>query len=519
LKKKIIFIIVVICLSVSTFLFYEMYFSSLNLVNISIVDRFFVWMITIIILVYYIKLDSKPCLAPASFSGEKKKLEDASNDNNRPNVSFKDVAGLEEVKEELHEITDFINNSEKYIKMGARIPRGVLFFGPPGTGKTLLAKALAGETKSTFLYASGSEFVEKYVGIGAKRVRTLFEKAKKEAPSIIFIDEIDAIGSRRNSDSNNEKDQTLNQLLVEMDGFYKSQTVIIIGATNRIDLLDEALLRPGRFDRHIYVGNPNVKARKEIFSVHTQDKPLDKSINIEDLAKKTHGFSGAQLANIANEAAIIAVRNKKKLIDINDFNSAIERVVAGLEVKNPSVLDKEKKVVSYHEAGHALVGRLLNVDMVQKISIVPRGQALGYVLRIPEEDRYLLTEKELNDKIKVLLAGRAAEHATFGEITTGAKDDLIKATEIAQEMVCSYGMSSLGNISIKEQYIKYSLNKIDREVKKIINCCYDDALKMIKTKMDILHMISEYLLVNETMTGDDLECVLKEYLASHVVAT
>ncbi len=519
LKKKITFCIVIICLSLSTFLIYEKYFSSINLVNVSNGDRLFIWFITLLVLAYYIRLDSKPSLVPASFSSEKKKTDDSPNENNKPNVSFRDVAGLDEVKEELQEIIDFINNSDKYMKMGAKIPRGVLFYGPPGTGKTLLAKALAGETNSSFLYASGSEFVEKYVGVGAKRVRTLFEKAKKDAPSIVFIDEIDAIGSRRNSDSNNEKDQTLNQLLVEMDGFYRAQTVIVIGATNRLDLLDEALLRPGRFDRHIYVGNPNIKARKEIFGVHTKDKPLDASIDIEELARKTHGFSGAQLANIANEAAIIAVRNKKKIIDINDFNSAIERVVAGLEVKNPYILDKEKNIVSYHEAGHAIVGKLLNVDMIQKISIVPRGQALGYVLRMPDEERYLLTERELHDKIRVLLAGRAAEYAVFGEITTGAKDDLVKATEIAQEMVCSYGMSPLGNITIKEQYIKYSFNKVDREIKKILNNCYVDALKLVEANKDLLRIVSEYLLKNETMTGDELDCIFEQYNGTHVLAT
>jgi len=509
----------IVCLSLSTFLIYEKYYSNIKLVNISNGDRFFIWFLTLIVLVYYIKLDSNPSLVPASFSSEKKKIDDTNSDNNKPNVTFKDVAGLDEIKEELQEIIDFINNSEKYIRMGAKIPRGILFYGPPGTGKTLLAKALAGETNSTFLYASGSEFVEKYVGVGAKRVRTLFEKAKKEAPSIVFIDEIDAIGSRRNSDSNNEKDQTLNQLLVEMDGFYKAQTVIVVGATNRLDLLDEALLRPGRFDRHIYVGNPNVKARKEIFGVHTRDKPLDASIDIEDLARKTHGFSGAQLANIANEAAIIAVRKKKKVIDISDFNSAIERVIAGLEVKNPSVLDKEKKIIAYHEAGHALVGKLLKVDMIQKISIVPRGQALGYVLRLPDEDRYLLTEKELRDKIKVLLAGRAAEYAIFGEITTGAKDDLVKATEIAQEMVCSYGMSSLGNISIKEQYIKYLFNKVDKEIKNIINSCYEEALEIIKANKDILCVISEHLIENETMTGEELDSIFEQHNNSQLLAT
>lgn len=519
LKKKITFLIMIVCFAFSSFLVYDKCFSGMSLNNVSSGDRLFVWTITLIVLIYYLRLDSKPSLVPASFSSEKKKTDDMSSENNKPSVSFKDVAGLDEVKEELKEIIDFINNSEKYNKMGAKIPRGVLFYGPPGTGKTLLAKAVAGETNSTFLYASGSEFVEKYVGVGAKRVRTLFEKAKKDAPSIVFIDEIDAIGSKRNSDSNNEKDQTLNQLLVEMDGFYRSQTVIVIGATNRLDLLDEALLRPGRFDRHIYVGNPNVKARKEIFGVHTKDKPLDASIDIEDLARKTHGFSGAQLANIANEAAIIAVRNKKKVIDINDFNSAIERVVAGLEVKNPSVLEKERVIVASHEAGHALVGKILNVDMIQKVSIVPRGQALGYVLRVPDEDRYLLTKDELYSKIKVLLAGRAAEYVVFGEITTGAKDDLTKATEIAQEMVCSYGMSSLGNISIKEQYMQYAFAKIDREVKKILNSCYDEALKIVQDNKSMLTIISQYLLDNENMTGDELDYIFEQNNPSHVLAT
>src|SRR5699024_9285384 len=264
-------------------------------------------------------------------------------------------------------------------KMGAKIPKGILFYGPPGTGKTLLAKAVAGETHSTFLYASGSEFVEKYVGVGAKRVRTLFEKAKKEAPSIIFIDEIDAIGTKRNVESNNEKEQTLNQLLVEMDGFNTDDTVIIIGATNRLDLLDEALLRPGRFDRHIFVGNPNMHAREKILEVHTKNKPLDKSINIKEIARKTHGLSGADLANIANEAAIIAVRHNKNKIDVEHFDAAIERVLAGLEVKNPTVLLREKKTIAIHEAGHAIVSKVLNTDMVQKISIIPRGKALGYV--------------------------------------------------------------------------------------------------------------------------------------------
>lgn len=511
LKKKIVFLLCLLSLILSTLLVSNRYFPSLHIESLSNGDIFFISLVTLGMLIYYIKLDSNLQLVPAAISTEKKKNEDNSNDNNKPRVSFNDVAGLDEIKEELKEIIDFINNSEKYIKMGAKIPKGILFYGPPGTGKTLLAKAVAGETNSTFLYSSGSEFVEKYVGVGAKRIRSLFEKARKEAPSIIFIDEIDAIGSKRNSDSNNEKDQTLNQLLVEMDGFNNSSTIVVIGATNRLDLLDEALLRPGRFDRHIFVGNPNVKAREEILKVHTKNKPLDKSVDVKEIAKKTHGLSGAQLANIANEAAIIAVRRSKGKIDIDDFNSAIERGIAGLEVKNPSILLKEKKIVAHHEAGHAIVGKLLNIDMIQKISIVPRGQALGYVLKFPEEDRYLLTKQELLSKIKVFLGGRAAEEIFFNEITTGAKDDIMKATEIAKDMVCSYGMSSFGNIAIKDQYIKYSIEKIDNEVKKIIDSCYGETLQIIEENKTIISEIAEYLIEHEIIEKENLELIFSKY--------
>ena len=291
-KKKIILLITILSVIFSSLLFYDKYFSTSGFEKITNADRFIVWIVTIIFVVYYIKLDSDPQLAPLALSSDK---EGNKKNNNKPDVSFKNVAGLEEIKEELKETIDFINNSHKYTKMGAKIPKGILFHGPPGTGKTLLAKAVAGETNSTFLYASGSEFVEKYVGVGAKRVRSMFEKAKKDAPSIIFIDEIDAIGARRNLDSNNEKDQTLNQLLSEMDGFNTSETVVVIGATNRLDLLDEALLRPGRFDRHIYVGNPNIKARKKILEVHTKNKPLHNGVSIEDIANKTHGLSELNL--------------------------------------------------------------------------------------------------------------------------------------------------------------------------------------------------------------------------------
>lgn len=497
----------IVSIVISLFLVFQLIFNIKSMDRIKIGDSVAIWAITGCLLVYYLKLNSNPQLVPSILMQEK----DTSRERDKPDVSFKDVAGLEEIKEELNETIDFINHSFKYKNMGAKIPKGILFYGPPGTGKTLLAKAVAGETNSTFLYASGSEFVEKYVGVGAKRVRTLFEKAKKEAPSIIFIDEIDAIGTKRNSESNNEKDQTLNQLLVELDGFNTSETVIVIGATNRLDLLDEALLRPGRFDRHIHVGNPNVHAREKILQVHTSNKPLDPSCNIKEMAKKTTGLSGAQLANIANEAAIIAVRNNKKIISTMEFDAAIERVLAGLEVKHSSVLLKEKRVVSIHESGHALVSKFLNTDIVQKISIVPRGQALGYVLRFPDEERFLYTEKDLFNRITCLLAGRAAEQVVFSEITTGAKDDLNKATDIAREMVCSYGMSSMGTLNLDEVYIRYNYDRVRLEIKEITDRAYEEALKLIKENLEMLHHIALTLMEQETIDSKELDCIFDIY--------
>lgn len=465
--------------------------------------------IAIALSVYYLKSNKKNLLVTASIA-DNNSFEEKSK-KNRSNLSFEDVAGLDEVKEELKEIISFFNNNEKFTKMGAKIPSGVLFYGPPGTGKTMLAKSVAGEAQCSFIYASGSEFVEKYVGVGAKRVRSLFERAKKDSPTIIFIDEIDAIGTRRNSDNNNEKDQTLNQLLIEMDGFGKDENVVVIGATNRLDLLDEALLRPGRFDRHIYVGNPNSHSRGKILDIHTKNKPLHSNVNTLELAKKTHGFSSAQLANIVNEAAIIAVRSDKTKIDTNDFNAAIERVIAGIELKNPSVLDCEKEIVAFHEAGHAIVGKLLNSDIIQKVSIIPRGQALGYVLKLPDEEKYLMSKKDLINKIKVLLAGRIAEEVIFDEMTTGAKDDLEKATDIAHEMICSYGMSSLGNMSIKREHIKYSFKEIDCETKKIINSCFEETLVLVRENRDLITFIAEFLIENETMTGDDVDHLMSQF--------
>ena len=504
-KHKILLFFLVISIIASSILIYDLFFPDLSLKSFTTFDRIIVWIISLILLLLFLNINTKPQLVPSVLSIEK----DTEKNKGQSNISFKNVAGLEEIKEELHETIDFINNSLKYRKMGAKIPKGILFHGPPGTGKTLLAKAVAGETNSTFLYASGSEFVEKYVGVGAKRVRTLFEKAKKDAPSIIFIDEIDAIGTKRNLESNNEKDQTLNQLLVEMDGFNTSETVIIIGATNRLDLLDEALLRPGRFDRHIYVGNPNIKSREKILQVHTKNKPMDRSIDIKSFAKKTTGLSGAQLANIVNEAAIIAVRNNKNVISSKEFDAAIERVVAGLEVKNPTVLHKEKEIVAIHESGHALVSKILDTDLIQKISIIPRGQALGYVLKFPDEERYLMTESDLKNKIASLLAGRAAEESVFKEITTGAKDDLNKATDIAHKMVCSYGMSSLGTMALDNSYSSEHSEIIRLEVKKITDEQYSRALKIIEEHKYILHHIADSLLEHETIDNEELDRIFK----------
>ncbi len=485
------------------------YSNTQSFAGINSMNRMLLIFICISLFMYYMKLEHSPQLEPVHIMKSEK--DDKKSRNDKPNIRFDDVAGLEEVKEELVEIMDFIKNPEKYHKMGARIPKGLLFYGPPGTGKTLLAQAIAGETESAFFPASGSEFVEKYVGVGAKRVRTLFEKAKKEAPSVIFIDEIDAIGAKRSTDSNNEKDQTLNQLLVEMDGFNSDQTVIVIGATNRLDLLDEALLRPGRFDRHMFIGNPDVRAREEIFRVHMKNKPVDPLVDIKKLAKRTHGMSGAHLSNVANEAAILAVRNNKKVIGIDEFNQAIEKVIAGLQRKNAVVIEKEKRTVSFHEAGHALMGKILSTDLVSKISIIPRGEALGYVIYTPEEDRYLITGEELKNKIKVLLGGRAAEKIIFGEVSTGARDDLKKANSIAYQMVCEYGMSNLGNRVFEASLIKNCYSMIDNEIKSIIDDCYHHSINNLEGSVELLNKVANILYEKETLTGEELDLIIQEF--------
>lgn len=426
-------------------------------------------------------------------------------------ISFNDVAGLDEIKDDLMDVIDFLNNEERYKIMDAKVPRGILLYGPPGTGKTLIAKAIAGEAKATFIYSSGSEFVEKYVGVGAKRVRMIFERARKESPSIIFIDEIDALGSKRNSESNNEKDQTLNQLLIELDGFNNTSNVIVVAATNRLDLLDEALLRPGRFDRKIYVGNPNYYSRLKILEVHTKNKPLDKKVVLSEIATKTHGFSGAQLANIANEAALKAIKDKSKKINSDNFEFAIEKIAAGLEIKHSTVSESEKRTVAYHEAGHAVVSKILNIDKIQKISIIPRDKALGYVLKFPTEDKFLYTKKELRDKVTVLLAGRASEEIFIGEISTGASNDIKESTNIIFEIICSYGMGkNTENTCIDERLFKYYLSSIRDEASEMTKESYNRALQIIKENENLVQSVAEYLIVNETMNSKQLDEIIIE---------
>lgn len=453
----------------------------------------------------FIEPSKEPIASAAYF--EKKKPEEP-----KIKINFDDVAGLEEIKDDLSDIIDFLNHEDKYRLMGAKVPRGVLLYGPPGTGKTLIAKAIAGEAKATFIYSSGSEFVEKYVGVGAKRVRTIFERARKEAPSIIFIDEIDALGAKRNTESNNEKDQTLNQLLIELDGFNNQSNVIVIAATNRLDLLDDALLRPGRFDRKIYVGNPNYHSRLKILEVHTKNKPLDKKVQLNDIATKTHGFSGAQLANIANEAALKAIKDRSKKVNNDNFEFAIEKIAAGLQVKNSTVSEKEKRIVAYHEAGHAVCAKILNIDKVQKISIIPRDKALGYVLKFPTEDKFLYTKDELLNKIVVLLAGRASEEIFIKEISTGASNDIKEATNIVYEIICSYGMGkNTENTCIDERVFKYYLDTIKVEASEMIKSSYKKATLLLKEYENFTKEVAEFLLKNETMNASELDSLYEKY--------
>ena len=443
-------------------------------------------------------------------------------------VTFKQVAGLDEEKEEVQELIDFLKNPKKFTAMGARIPKGVLLQGPPGTGKTLLARAVAGEANVPFYFISGSDFVELFVGVGASRVRDMFKQAKHNAPCLIFIDEIDAVGRQRGAGlggGHDEREQTLNQLLTEMDGFGANEGIIIIAATNRPDVLDPALLRPGRFDRQITVNLPDKKGREEILNVHAKGKIFAKGVELSNIATRTIGFSGADLENLLNESALLAVRRGKKAITMAEIDEAHDRVLMGPAKVSHKYTEKEKKTVAYHEAGHAVLGiKLAGANEVQKITIIPRGQAGGYNLMLPKEETYLSTKTELLESISGLLGGRVAEELTFGEITTGAHNDFEKATKIARAMVTEYGMSDLGPVQFEQQegsvFLGRDYNKsrnfsgqvafeIDQEQRKIINECYDLAKKIITENKDLLKLIAEALLEKETLTKEEIDYLVE----------
>ena len=446
----------------------------------------------------------------------------------RNKVTFKDVAGLKEEKEEVKELIDFLKNPKRFQKLGARIPKGVLLVGPPGTGKTLLAKAVAGEANVPFYYISGSDFVELFVGVGASRFRDMFKQAKHNAPCLIFIDEIDAVGRQRGTGlggGHDEREQTLNQLLTEMDGFGANEGIIIIAATNRADVLDPALLRPGRFDRQVKVNLPDVKGREEILEVHARNKILSSSVSLKNVAKRTPGFSGADLENLLNEAALLAVRSNKDQITMKEVDEATDRVLMGPAKKSKKYTESERRMVAFHEAGHVVLGLKLNdANDVQKVTIIPRSYAGGYAMMIPKEERYTSTKKELIEQITGLLGGRVSEELNFGEITTGAHNDFEKATKIARAMVTEYGMSDLGPVQLEQQeggvFLGRDYNKsrnfsnevaheIDLEMRKIINECYDNAKKILKENSDLVKLIAENLLEYETLTKEQIEYLVK----------
>jgi cell division protease FtsH len=451
---------------------------------------------------------------------------------NKTVVTFNDVAGVDEAKQELTEVVEFLKYPEKFNSLGARIPRGVLLVGPPGTGKTLLARAVAGEAGVPFFSISGSEFVEMFVGVGASRVRDLFEQAKRNSPCIVFVDEIDAVGRQRGAGlggSHDEREQTLNQILVEMDGFDTNTNVIVVAATNRPDVLDPALLRPGRFDRQVVLDRPDIRGRKEILSVHIKGKPLDKTVDIEALARRSPGFSGADLANLVNEAAILAARRNKKSIGADEFNEAIDRVIAGPERRSRIITEAEKEIIAFHEGGHAVVQRVLpKCDPVTKVTIVSRGMALGYTMSLPQEDRYLHSKSEFEDKIAGMLGGNVAEQLVFGEMTTGSSNDLEKATNLARAMVTQYGMSEklgpltfgrkeemifLGReISEQRNYSDEVAAKIDAEVREIIDRAYDRAKDALIAQRQVLDKLAALLVEKETIEHDEFESLFEGIL-------
>ncbi|MCX8033159.1 MAG: ATP-dependent zinc metalloprotease FtsH [Thermoleophilia bacterium] len=446
----------------------------------------------------------------------------------QPKITFRDVAGVDEAVEELQEIKEFLENPRRFQSLGARIPKGVLLFGPPGTGKTLLARAVAGEAGVPFFSISGSDFVEMFVGVGASRVRDLFEQAKQNQPCIIFIDEIDAVGRHRGAGlggGHDEREQTLNQLLVEMDGFEANESIIVMAATNRPDILDPALLRPGRFDRQIVVDRPDREGRKAILAVHTRGKPLGPDVDLDTLAAQTPGFTGADLANLVNEAALLAARRRKRIIEMEEFDEAVLRVIAGPEKKSRILSEEEKLITAYHETGHALVAHYLpNADPVHKISIISRGQALGYTITLPTEDRFMVKKKEIIDKLSHMLAGRVAEEIRFDDITTGAANDLQRATETARRMITQYGMSeNLGPLTfghdpaqpfvgrdygMGQEYSDETAEKIDAEIRRVIDEAYRRAYDILTQHRDELDKISLLLIEKETIDRQEFEALL-----------
>ena len=463
---------------------------------------------TIMILILFIVLFKMQGL------GDKGKVYDA--ESEKTNITFKDVAGLDEEKNELLEIVNFLKEPEKFQEMGAKIPRGILLYGKPGTGKTLIAKAIAGEAKVPFISMSGSEFIEMFAGLGASRVRKLFEKAKKVSPCIVFIDEIDAVGARRTggSGAESENNQTLNQLLVEMDGFDSNETVIVLAATNRPEMLDKALLRPGRFDRQITIAVPDAKGREEILKIHSANKPLGDDINLKDIAKDTAGFTGAELANVLNEAAIIATTRQHEKIVMDDLEEAVKKVTVGLQKNSRVISEKDKKLTAYHEAGHAIVSKYLETQQdVKEVSIIPRGLAGGYTMYKTNEDKYYISRTEMEEKLVALLGGRAAEKIALNDISTGASNDIEVATSLAKDMVKKYGMSDrVGpvNLETKEQYELQAFGNniediIGVEVKELIDTAYKRAQDLILEHMDKLHAVAQKLLEKETITAEEFQ--------------
>lgn len=450
-------------------------------------------------------------------------------DEEKLKITFKDVAGADEAKQELEEVVEFLKHPQKYNDLGAKIPKGVLLYGPPGTGKTLLAKAVAGEAGVPFFSISGSDFVEMFVGVGASRVRDLFDQAKKSAPCIVFIDEIDAVGRQRGAGlggGHDEREQTLNQLLVEMDGFSANEGIIMIAATNRPDILDPALLRPGRFDRQIVVDRPDIKGRTEILKVHVKGKPIGQDVNLDVIAQRTPGFTGADLSNLVNEAALLTARKDKKAINMPEMEEAAERVIMGPERKSRVISDKEKRLTAYHEGGHTIVGMLLeHTDPVHKVTIIPRGRAGGYTLRLPKEDKYYATRSEMLDELKVLLGGRVAEALVLKEISSGASNDLQRATQLARQMICEYGMSEnigpvtfghrqdqvfLGrDIARDKDYSEEVAAEIDKEVRSFMEDAYAATEKLLSDNIDKLHVIAKALMEKETLEEEEFNQLVK----------